>query len=57
MIVSPCAEALSKYTEMVDRIIREENDVLAAASDDARIALREMAGPRRYCPPRHRHAL
>eukprot|EP00227_Mantoniella_beaufortii_P022182 CAMPEP_0197582208 /NCGR_PEP_ID=MMETSP1326-20131121/5484_1 /TAXON_ID=1155430 /ORGANISM="Genus nov. species nov., Strain RCC2288" /LENGTH=814 /DNA_ID=CAMNT_0043146249 /DNA_START=58 /DNA_END=2499 /DNA_ORIENTATION=- len=39
------AKALSKYTELVDRLIREENDVLAAASDEARIALREMELP------------
>jgi programmed cell death 6-interacting protein len=38
-------KALSKYTELVDALIREENDVLAAASDDARIALREMELP------------
>lgn len=38
-------KALSKYTEMVDSIIREENDVLVAASDEARMALKEMEMP------------
>ena len=38
-------KALSKYTEKVDALIREENDVLALASDEARIALREMELP------------
>ena len=38
-------KALSKYTEKVDALIREENDVLALASDEARVALREMELP------------
>ena len=38
-------KALSKYTEKVDALIREENDVLALASDEARLALTEMELP------------
>lgn len=38
-------KALSKYTQLVDALIREENDVLAAASDEARLALAEMEMP------------
>ena len=38
-------KALSRYTEKVDALIREENDVLALASDEARVALREMELP------------
>ena len=38
-------KALSKYTELVDAIIREETDVLASASDEARLALTEMELP------------
>lgn len=37
--------ALSKYTELVDATIREETDVLALASDEARAALAEMELP------------
>ena len=39
------AKALSKYTEMVDSLIREQMDALEAASDDARIKLREWELP------------
>ena len=38
-------KALSKYTELVDTTIREEIDVLALASDEARAALAEMELP------------
>ena len=38
-------KALSKYTELVDATIREETDVLALASDEARAALAEMELP------------
>jgi len=38
-------KALSRYTEMVDELIRNETDVLAMASDEARLALREMELP------------
>lgn len=38
-------KALSKYTELVDTTIREESDVLALASDEARAALAEMELP------------
>ena len=38
-------KALSKYTEKVDALIRDENDVLALASDEARLALTEMELP------------
>ena len=38
-------KALSKYTELVDAIIREETDVRASASDEARLALTEMELP------------
>ena len=44
----PClcsAKALSKYTEMVDSLIREQMDALAAASDEARLKLREWELP------------
>jgi len=37
--------ALSKYTDMVDSIIRKQTDALATASDDARIKLREWELP------------
>ncbi|KAK9909798.1 hypothetical protein WJX75_007558 [Coccomyxa subellipsoidea] len=39
------AKALSRYTDMVDALIREQNDRLAAASDDARVWLRERDLP------------
>lgn len=39
------AKALSKYTEMVDSLIREQMDALAAASDEARLKLREWELP------------
>ena len=38
-------KALSRYTEMVDDLIRNETDTLALASDEARLALREMELP------------
>ena len=38
-------KALSRYTEMVDELIRNETDLLAMASDEARVALREMELP------------
>ncbi|KAL4532578.1 hypothetical protein Ndes2437B_g02974 [Nannochloris sp. 'desiccata'] len=37
--------ALSKYTDMVDSLIRKQTDALATASDDARIKLREWELP------------
>lgn len=39
------AKALSKYTEMVDSLIRQQKDKLEAASDDARLRLREWDMP------------
>lgn len=39
------AKALSKYTEMVDSLIRQQMDALAAASDEARLKLREWELP------------
>ncbi len=39
------AKALSRYTDMVDALIREQNDRLTAASDDARLRLRERDLP------------
>ena len=39
------AKALSKYTEMVDNLIRQQKDKLEAASDEARLRLREWAMP------------
>lgn len=39
------AKALSKYSEMVDELIRNEAASLAAASDAARVRLREMELP------------
>lgn len=39
------AKALSRYTEMVDELTRNETDLLAVASDEARLALREMELP------------
>lgn len=39
------AKALSRYTEMVDELIRNETETLAMASDEARLALREMELP------------
>lgn len=39
------AKALSRYTDMVDALIREQNDRLAGASDDARLRLRERDLP------------
>lgn len=44
-MASCSAKALSKYTEMVDSLIREQMDALEAASDDARIKLREWELP------------
>lgn len=38
-------KALSKYTELMDSTIREESDILALASDEARAALAEMELP------------
>lgn len=37
--------ALSKYTDMVDSLIRKQTDALDAASDDARVKLREWELP------------
>lgn len=39
------AKALSKYTDMVDGLIRQQLDKLNAASDDARLRLREWDLP------------
>ena len=39
------AKALSRYTDIVDALIREQNDRLAGASDDARLRLRERDLP------------
>lgn len=39
------AKALSRYTDAVDALIREQNDRLAGASDDARLRLREADLP------------
>lgn len=39
------AKALSKYSEMVDSIIRQQKDRLEAASDEARAKLREWDMP------------
>jgi programmed cell death 6-interacting protein len=39
------ARALSRYTDAVDGLIRQLNDGLAAASDDARLRLREWDLP------------
>lgn len=39
------ARAVSKYSESVDAVIREQTDRLAAASDDARLRLREWDLP------------
>lgn len=39
------AKALSKYTEMVDEVIRQQKDKLEAASDEARLRLREWDMP------------
>lgn len=39
------AKALSKYTDAVDAAVREALDKLAAATDAARVALRQV-GPR-----------
>eukprot|EP00884_Botryococcus_braunii_P008240 jgi/Botrbrau1/17417/Bobra.0054s0013.1 len=39
------AKALSKYTEMVDGLVREQTDKLEAASDEARLKLREWDLP------------
>jgi len=39
------AKALSKYTEMVDNVIRQQKDKLEAASDEARLRLREWDMP------------
>eukprot|EP00951_Prasinocladus_malaysianus_P021429 scaffold177205_cov37-Prasinocladus_malaysianus.AAC.2 len=39
------AKALSKYTEMVDSVCREQLDKLAQSSDEARIKLREWELP------------
>jgi programmed cell death 6-interacting protein len=35
----------SKYTDLVDKMLREHTDMLEAASDEARVALREMELP------------
>ena len=39
------AKALSKYTEMVDQVIRQQKDKLEAASDEARLRRREWDMP------------
>ncbi len=39
------AKALSRYTDAVDALIREQNDSLAGATDDARVRLREWDLP------------
>lgn len=39
------AKAMSKYTDMVDGIVRSCSDKMAAASDDARLRLREWDLP------------
>lgn len=39
------ARSLSKYTDMVDALIRQQMEKLAAASDDARLRLREWELP------------
>ena len=55
------ARALSRYTDAVDGLIRHLNDGLAAASDDARLRLREWELPEclqaRPCMQRHRPCL
>ena len=45
LIPDSCAKALSKYTDMVDGIIREQLDRLATATDTARIKLKEWELP------------
>lgn len=45
VIPDSSAKALSKYTEMVDSLIRQQKDKLEAASDDARLRLREWDMP------------
>ena len=39
------AKALSKYTDMVDTLIRQQMDKLDSASDEARLRLREWELP------------
>ena len=39
------AKAMSKYTDMVDGVVRSCSDKMAAASDDARLRLREWDLP------------
>ena len=39
------ARALSKYTDMVDSVTRQQLDLLAEASDDARLRLRQWELP------------
>ncbi|GAB4820758.1 hypothetical protein N2152v2_007804 [Parachlorella kessleri] len=45
VIPESSARSLSKYTDMVDSLIRTQLDKLAAASDDARLRLREWELP------------
>lgn len=45
VIPDTSAKALSKYTEMVDQVIRQQKDRLEAASDEARLRLREWDMP------------
>ena len=45
MHVRCSARALSKYTDMVDSVTRQQLDLLAEASDDARLRLRQWELP------------
>ena len=45
LMLACSAKALSKYSEMVDGIIRQQKDRLEAASDEARAKLREWDMP------------
>ena len=45
VVLACSAKALSKYSEMVDSIIRQQKDRLEAASDEARAKLREWDMP------------
>ena len=51
------ARALSRYSELVDGLIREQMEALAGASDDARLRLREWDLPDalQACPEAEAH--
>ena len=48
IVPEDCASSASLYADKVDRLVREQLEQLAFASDEARVALREMELPETY---------